>query len=73
MVNGVKIEKKDTNVVAHFLFGFIISNLMPSQNESILLHPKLVLVGTIIDGEEVNVGQIIEEKCSCGLRKSKHH
>uniref|UniRef100_M1DRI0 Putative plant transposon protein domain-containing protein n=1 Tax=Solanum tuberosum TaxID=4113 RepID=M1DRI0_SOLTU len=35
---------------------------MPSQNESILHHPKAVLVGTIIDRENIKVWTIIVEE-----------
>lgn len=32
---------------------------MPSHNEYILRHPKVILVGTVIDREKINVGSIV--------------
>jgi len=49
MADGAHIEKNDFNVVSRYLFCFISKNIMPSQNKSILHHPKVVLVGMIID------------------------
>lgn len=57
--NCAKNEKKHLNILARYTFGIVKSNTVPSQNESIFSHPKVVLVGTIIDKEKINVGMII--------------
>ncbi|KAK4708588.1 hypothetical protein R3W88_029513 [Solanum pinnatisectum] len=56
------IEKKDMNVVGHHWFGFISSNLMLSHNESIVRHPKEVLVGCIIDQINLNIGELVRKE-----------
>uniref|UniRef100_M1DYL2 1,3-beta-D-glucan glucanohydrolase n=1 Tax=Solanum tuberosum TaxID=4113 RepID=M1DYL2_SOLTU len=67
----VQIEKKDLNVVARYCFDFIRSTLMPSQNESILLHPKVSLLGSIISQNILYLGLIIEKEVAIRAKQSQ--
>lgn len=56
------IKKKELNITARILFNFISSNLIPSHNKFILQHPKVALMGYIMDCKKLNLGAIIALK-----------
>uniref|UniRef100_M1DY33 Putative plant transposon protein domain-containing protein n=1 Tax=Solanum tuberosum TaxID=4113 RepID=M1DY33_SOLTU len=61
---GAPIKKREMNIASGFWFGFISNTVMPSQNESIMSHPKATFFGSIIDMRRIDLGLLTSQEIS---------
>uniref|UniRef100_M1DM30 Putative plant transposon protein domain-containing protein n=1 Tax=Solanum tuberosum TaxID=4113 RepID=M1DM30_SOLTU len=58
------------NITSRFWFDFISNTIMPSQNESILHHPKATCLGSIMARRRIDLGVLVSQEMAVRAKQT---